>query len=247
MSWIKRIAYYFCIACKPRKSKTVRYAFSLTFIAAAALSAAALLIDTESYIRIESSEKTIESGKTFAVDVYAGAHVPVNAVNISLSYPEDQVTVSGIDVGRSVITIWAQDPYVDGDTVVLQGGTFRKGFLGEHLIATINFKALHSGRAEFSIADIDLLAGDGTGDSVSVTDLDQNSLAVYVANEDGSLEGVVDFKISTDIDGDGNVGFDDVQTFMSAWSSRVVLYDFNDDSKMNFTDFAIILANSFTR
>ena len=215
------------------------------FTAAAFLSAAALLFDDVSYLRLESSKKTVEAGESFLLRVYVGAHVPVNAVDVTIQYPQDEVKINSIDVGESVISIWAQDPYVDGDTVVLRGGTFRKGFLGEHLVATINAEAVETGVAEFATADITLLAGDGSGSEVTVSSLGEESTTLFVTSTDGTIDGDFTLQINTDIDGDGSVGLDDVNDFMAAWQNRNVIYDFNNDNRMNFTDFAIILSDSF--
>lgn len=246
MFW-KRLLYRFCVVCRPNRSRTIQYAFPLVFVAAAFLGAAALLFEDSSYIRIEASTAEVAAGERFEIDVYAGAHVPVNAVDVTLTFPPDKVKVLGIDTGESVITLWTQQPYVENNQVILRGGTFRKGFLDEHLIATINAEAIKSGKALFSATEITLLAGDGTGKKVKITKSGKESLAVRVINNEGALDSNIELLIATDIDGDGDVGLDDVQAFMKAWSSQNILYDFNNDRKMTFVDFAIILADSFFR
>ncbi len=245
MIYLKRILYFFCSNCRPNKSRTVRFAFPLAFVAASLLGAAALLHEGKSYIRVESSTQSVTAGQTFEIKVFAGAHVPVNAVDIAVSFPKNQIKINTIDTGESVITIWTQDPYVEGNKVIMRGGTFRKGFLGEHEIATINATAIESGKAEFSVADHMLLAGDGSGSEVAVSTAGNESVTLFVSNTDGTIGGNVEVSISTDINGDGDVGLDDVASFMSAWRDKDQFYDFNKDRKMNFTDFAIILSDSF--
>lgn len=245
MIWLKRIWYRTYRHLQPGKARTIRHTFAVPFLAAVALGAAVLLYEDESYIRIATDEPSVAAGEAFTISVYAGAHTSVNAVDLSLQYPEDRVEVRGIDVGESVISIWTQDPYVDGDRIILRGGTFRRGFVGEHLIAKINFTAKESGVADFSIDELTLLAGDGTGNTVEVKRNDEESLAVVVQNEDGSIAADVGVIFVTDIDGNGEVTLADVQTFMAAWSRKEYVYDFNQDNRMNFTDFAIILADSF--
>ena len=245
MKYLKRLLFGVCVACRPNRSRTVRLAFPLVFVAATFLGAAALLHKDQSYLRIESSTEFVNAGESFSVDVFAGAHVPVNAVDIKISFSDTQVEVEGIDVGESVITLWAQDPYIKNDEVILQGGTFRRGFVGEHLIATINLEAKESGTARISADEVTFLAGDGSGNEVTVSDSGEDSLTLFVRNTNGSIEGDVKIEITTDIDGDGEVGLDDVNAFMSAWRKKNIVYDFNNDRRMNFTDFAIILSDSF--
>lgn len=255
MKYLKRILYRFCVTCRPHGSRTVRYAFSFTLSALVFMGAAALLTDDTSYIRISTTNSTVSAGEFFSVNVYAGAAVPVNTVDIAIQFPEDQIEIEGIDTGESVITIWAQDPYVEGGTIYLQGGTFRKGFLGEHLIANINARARESGVAKFTVDDTRLLAGDGSGRAVTIDETGYESLTMYVdvtpENTDsgifgaGTLQGNLTVGIYTDINGDGEVNMNDIVSFMSAWRNKNTKFDFNNDGKMSFVDFGIILADSF--
>lgn len=253
MKFFQRLFYNVCVTCRPNKSRTVRYAFPLAFTALAFMGAAALLTENSSYIKISTTNRSVTAGELFSVDVYASAAVPVNTVDIAVQFPKEQIEIKGIDTGESVITIWTKDPYVEGDAVILQGGTFRKGFLGEHLIATINARAKESGTAKFTVDQSRFLAGDGRGTTVTIEDAGYESLTMYVdvepdandAEAAGTLGGTVTVGIYTDINGDGNVDMNDILSFMSAWRSKTVAYDFNGDGRMSFVDFAIILADSF--
>jgi len=230
---------------KRTRVRTIRHTFSIATVAVVSLVAALLLSDDASYIRLETPKTAVMAGEGFVVAVYAGAHVPVNAVDIAVQFPADQVILKGVDTGESVISLWAQDPYVEGDRVILQGGTFRRGFVGEHLIATLNFEARQDGQAQFSIADTTLLAGDGSGNQV--TTVNDTPILVVTVGERGTLDAAVALDFKTDIDGDGDVSLTDVQTFVAAWRAKRWVYDFNADGQMNFTDFAIILAHTFLR
>jgi hypothetical protein len=257
MNIFREIIYFFCTSCRPQKSATVRYAFPLVFAVAALLGAAAVVTSGKSYIHIESSMSSLRAGETFQIHVYAYAQVPVNAVDISLEFPKDQIKILGIDTGESVITLWTQDPYVENNKVILRGGTFRRGFKGDHLIATINAQAIETGLAQVSVENVQLLAGDGTGAQVAVAKNDENSTTLYIEDasadlaattDDGlNLQATASIVLITDIDGDGAVTLTDISRFMAAWSSRSVTYDFNGDGKMSFRDFGIILADSFFR
>jgi len=140
----------------------------------------------------------------------------------------------------------------ENGTVFLRGGTFRRGFVGEHLIATVNAVATDSGVADIEITEYLLVAGDGTG---NVVDVDQDNITdstVFIADESGSFEeaelsGRIAITINTDVDSDGEVDLVDVSRFMAAWFDRDIIYDFNSDGTMSFADFSIILADSFRR
>ena len=260
MNLIKKIIYTLCAPCHPNRSATVRFAFPLVFAFTALIGTAALLDSSGSYIHIESSTQTVKAGESFTIDVFAFAHVPVNAIDIKLRFPKEYVEIQGIDTGESVITLWTQEPIVENDTVILRGGTFRKGFRGDHKIATINAVAVETGLAQISVGEVLLLAGDGSGSKVAVTPNDDTSRTVYIADATGqfpdgtpadtgsvALQGNVTILVVTDIDNDGQVTLTDISRFMAEWRSRGVVYDFNGDGQMTFRDFGIILAHYFLR
>lgn len=231
------------------KSRTVKTMFSFSILGVLILLGANAITSREvSYIRLEADKDVIQAGERFSLDIYAFAHVPVNAVDVTLRFEEGVVDVLSVDRGQSVLTIWTEDPVVQKDRVVLRGGTFRNGFVGEHKIATIDLKANQSGESEFFAANVSLLAGDGRGTPVAVAESNDSSLNLYIYDENESPENIgIDVAVSivTDIDGDGNVSLKDVSSFMGAWSSRSKVYDFNGDGQMSFKDFSIILADAF--
>lgn len=232
-----------------KKNSTVKAMFSFSFLGMLLmLGAAAITNNAVSYVRLQTDQTVIQAGQQFSLDVFAYAHVPVNAVDVTLRFEPDAVEVLGVDKGQSVLTIWAKEPLIEKDRVTLSGGTFRKGFIGEHKIATINLKAKKSGESQFFAANVMLLAGDGKGTPVSVAEADDSSINLYVYDENDSPENIgVDVAVSiiTDIDGDGNVSLKDVSAFMGAWSSKTRVYDFNGDGRMSFKDFSIILSDVF--
>ena len=257
MSVFKKITYFFCPWCNTSKSITVRYAFPMFFTFAAFLGAVALLSSTKTYVHLESSVQSLHAGETFQIMVYVSASVPVNAVDISLSFPKEQIAITGIDTGESVITLWTQEPKVENNKVLLTGGTFRKGFIGNHLIATINAKAIETGLAKFNVDNVLLLAGDGSGSKVTVAKTGAEVATLFISKDEKvpttnqppaiGIKSTASIVIITDIDGDGKVTLADISRFMSAWSTQATIYDFNGDGTMSFRDFGIILADSFRK
>lgn len=257
MSWYRSILYVFCSTCRQRKSRTVRYAFPFVLGALAIVGAVTVTSDDQTIVEVESSKANVRAGETLELDVYVTAHKPVNAVDISVAVPTAQLEVMGIDVGESVITLWTEDPYTEDGTVFLRGGTFRKGFLGRHLIATINARAKETGLAYVTVTDSLLLAGDGDATEITAAANPSEEVKLYIAQEDGTFlsgdeaggtfEASAEVKIVSDIDGDGNVTLQDISQFMAGWRSQTTIYDFNNDGRMTFTDFAIILAHSFLK
>lgn len=247
MKYIRHwLAWIFPTAVR-HNSRTVRYAFSFMFVFAAIASLAAVVATDASYVRLEVSAQEVLKDSQFTVTVYAFAHVPVNAVDVALQFPEATVEVLGIDRGESVITLWTEDPYVENNKVYLSGGTYQKGFLGEHVIAKIRLQAKEAGKADFLVEDLRLLAGDGRGTQVkTVAGAGTVSAFIYDENTDPAIiAGAAELILITDIDNDGRISLRDISMFMSAWAGQGQVYDFNNDSRMTFRDFSIILASYF--
>ena len=233
-----------------RSSGTVRYMFPAMIGIAALMGAAVITSDEFSYIRLSTSQTAIAENDRFAIDVYAFAHEPVNAVDITLQFEPDSVEVLEVDRGQSVITIWTQDPIIENDKVILRGGTFRRGFIGEHKIATVELKAIKLGNNTLKAEDVILLAGDGLGTPVSTNDAGNSMVNLYVYDKDTNPDGIdvnIEVRIVTDIDGDGEVTLKDISAFMASWSKRDFAYDFNGDGRMTFRDFSILLGDFFLR
>jgi hypothetical protein len=234
---------------RPHRSvSTVHYMFPLIAVGLS-MFGATYLAGGSSYVILTPSPAYVEAGQQVEILVEAVAHTPVNAVDIEVSFPGDQLKVLGVDKGGSVITLWTNEPKIEGNRVTLQGGVYRKGFLGRHTIARITARAVNEGNADVLVRNSAFLAGDGKGTPVSINATDNKKAAVRVGtgapNTTTTLSGKVAVAVFTDIDGDKDVDLGDIQAFMAAWRSGAKVYDFSGDGRMTFRDFAIILSDSF--
>ena len=246
---LPKIKWFKFIVPRSNESKTVRYMFPVFFSALAILGASVISSNDSSYLKLTPSKTVVMTGEVFSIDIFAYAHVPVNALDVKIDFSPGSVEIIGVDKGQSVLTIWSQEPKIESNTISFGGGTYRRGFIGEHLVATINVKALRSGKTEFAIQEANLLAGDGKGTPVTVSREAKNIKQSFIINdqnsEPGKISAELGMKINADIDGDGKVTLKDISSFMGAWYAGSKTYDFNNDKKMNFVDFSIILAKSF--
>jgi hypothetical protein len=207
---------------------------------------ASVVGSSKSSIILETKQSQSAPDETFFIAVYAVANTPVNAVSLSIAYPEDKIEVLGIDRGESVITLWTSEPRVENGAVLLEGGTYRKGFVGKHLIATIRAKARATGEIVFSTTEANLLAGDGKGTEINAKIGEESQLRLKIAEStDGTLEAGAVVLLVSDVNADGKVSLDDISIFMAEWVKQNNRYDFNNDGAMTFKDFSILLANYF--
>lgn len=225
----------------------VKFAFPLVIITALFAGFASVVTENSSYVTVRTDARNVTRDQQFNIDILVTTHVPVNAVDLVISYPENTMHIDSIDTGTSVITLWTEQPYAKNGSIFLRGGTFRKGFIGEHRIARIQATAVESGEAHIFVKNTQLVAGDGKGTSVSVSSSAQNEARITVTGADGVITGEASISIVTDTDGDGDVDLADISAFMKAWFTKGSTYDFNGDGKMTFRDFSILLAESFLR
>lgn len=227
---------------------TVHYAFPLVLFATIFASLASVVSEGDSYITLRANSESVVETNSFYVDVGVFAHQPVNAVDLTITYPEDLVFVEAVDVGTSVITLWTETPYAKDGKIHIRGGTFRKGFIGEHPVARIKVRGDKSGVARLVLDDSQLIAGDGKGTEIPAIAADGLSeVRVAILAVDGSVAGAEKTPILTDTNRDGKVDITDLSVFMSAWFTRGSTYDFDDDGEMTLTDFSILLAETFSR
>ena len=230
------------------RATTVRYMFPAVLGAVAIMGALSISATSNSFVILQTEIQAVESGELFEMKILTSAHTPVNAVDITVQFPKDKLEVFSVDRGQSVLTIWTEDPVVTAKTVRFSGGTFRRGFIGKHEIATINFRALEPGQYKVRVSDATLVAGDGTGSEVLVTSQPAETIALFNFDENTPPEAIkvaVASNLVTDVNNDGRVTLQDISAFMGAWSNQSRMFDFDRDGKMTFRDFSIILADYF--
>ena len=243
--WVEKIKKY--LHRQDRKG-TVRFMFPAVASIAAILGASLITSTDASYVSLNLSDTMVKAGDRFSVDIYAYANTAVNAVNLTLNFDGDKISVAEVDRGQSVVTVWTKDPTVEKNRVLFSGGTYRRGFIGKHKIASVDFLAKQSGTVKLSVSDVLFLAGDGEATPVPTSEVLDSTADVYVygQNEDPSkIKIEIKKSLVTDLDGDGKVTLKDISAFMGAWSNKNKFYDFNGDNKMTIRDFSIILANYF--
>jgi hypothetical protein len=223
---------------------TVRYAFPLIVVTTVFAGLAAVITENSSYVTIRTDTEKVVKDQQFTIDVSVTAHVAVNAVDLVISYPKDKLVIDGIDTGTSVITLWTEEPYARDGSIYLTGGTFRRGFMGTHTIARIKAHATEAGEARILLKETQLVAGDGKGSEVVIAN-SINEVKIAISGTEGIIKGKATISVVSDIDGDGDVDLKDISAFMAAWFTKGSTFDFNGDGKMTFSDFSILLAESF--
>lgn len=244
---------YFVFRFRRQQQNPVRRLFAASFLATLMIGfvATVALSEDDSRLLLKTDDDTVVVGERFYIDVFVDAATPVNAVDVELQYPDGLLDVDALRVGESVLTIWTEPPAADDGVITLRGGTFRRGFSGQHRIMSIAARATAPGVIRLRPEDVTFLAGDGTGDQVRLDVRSHDTLRVYAVSESDidrprivGLDSTTGERL-TDLNGSGGVTMQDISIFMAAWNDRSIVYDFNGDGKMTFRDFSILLADFF--
>lgn len=232
---MKSLYYIIRDRLKRRRQYTIRYTFSFFLAIALVMGFANVITKSQPSLTLSTSASSVQVGEIFFVDVFAEVFEPVNAVHIEITFDPALLQIVAIDKTQSVLSLWTNEPLVKDNTIVLEGGTFRRGFVGRHKITQLEVKVLAPGIAEFATRKIEYLAGDGTGRRLQAG----LTNTVRVATRDSSF---VDLTGVAKIDVAGVVTLREVSIFMADWASQGYVHDFNNDGKMNFIDFSILLS-----
>ncbi len=140
--------------------KAAVFATACLFLFPSAASAASLYLSP--------ANGTYKVGQTFTVGVYVNSDQAVNAYSGTITFPEDQVEVTGL-AKTGITSLWVQDPsYSNGrGTANFEGIVLNPGFTGNGgKIITLTFKAKKAGTVPVRFTDGTVLANDGEGTNI---------------------------------------------------------------------------------
>ena len=137
-------------------------------------------------IKIESDFSNLHVGDIFTTDVIVDTeNQTLNAIETSITFPDDVLEYVSSDDGDSMISLWIQKPtHLDSDTIILSGIT-PGGFIQDNVkILSLTFKVLHEGQGNIENTNTKLLINDGLGTEASVK---QQNLHLSVAEGNSSI------------------------------------------------------------
>ncbi len=163
-----------------KKVIVISAVFAICFIALLPPSAKAATIN------LVTSQNIFNIGDKFSVDVKIDSeNAGVNAVQATIKFPADILSVTSTDKTNSVFNFWLQDPTVNnnaGTVTFVAGATV--GFTGKSLEAfRIFFVVKGAGQANISLTDGAITASDGSGSNVLTA---MNGLQITIATTQGT-------------------------------------------------------------
>ncbi len=200
---------------------------------------------------------TIEVGKTTKIDLNINARIPINAVGITVTFPQDTLEIVGFSKEKSFLDLWTEETAIKEDLgeVHFSGGTIRQGGLvGTSTALTITVRAKKSGQAKLSFGSAEVFASDGKGMSVeneaqeltiTIPEAPKTASASAGNGEGGGGGGTPEHPLprSADLNGDGIVNIIDVSILIvrmfGAYDPR---YDLDMDGTISIADLSVLLS-----
>ena len=194
-----------------------------------------------------SNNNSIRVGEVLAVDVNVNTATFINAVGVTILFPQDLVEVVGISKEKSFLDLWTEETKISEESgeVHFSGGTLREGGLGGVGTAlTVTLRAKKSGDVVLSFSDVEIFKHDGLGETLPIT---QRALTFSIIDAPSPASAAprnvaVEIQNShpADFNENGPASLLDMSILtlhlFGPYSPR---YDLNRDGKLNLSDLSV--------
>lgn len=217
---------------------------------------------SEAKMYITPATRTVTPNSEFALDIHTSTGTTtVNAVQAVLSYPADKLDFVRIDGTGSAFEIEAPSSGGSGKVTVARGNITPVS--GDKLLAKVVFKA----KSGTGAATLQLIEGTQILDAVNNQDV-ITALAEEVAGANITIQSSSTpppqpptpptppgtpptpppsppgpGPKSGDLNGDGDINFEDLSRLLLKWGTTDTEADLNSDGKVNIYDLSILLTN----
>ncbi len=122
-----------------------------------------------SSVNLQFSKKTIDVGEKVTLNVKLSADEYINALALTLNFPDDILEVENISMGNSIIGAWVEPPKMISNGEIKMSGIVPGGFVGESgQLFSINFKSKEKGIVSIYLSGVEALKNDGSGNNAYV-------------------------------------------------------------------------------
>lgn len=190
-------------------------------------------------------EQEIRVGEALDMTVNLNAKTPINVVGMTLVVPP-QVEIVGVSTDDSFIDLWTEDVVINkvGGEIRLSGGTLAKGGVTDiHPVLSFSVRAQEAGEVEFSFKDVEVLAHDGSGETVP-TELRAFSRLVVSDPKTTDANGQTDeIARSINFDGENGITLTDfsilLKHLLGPYDTR---FDLNQDGLLSLPDLSVFFS-----
>lgn len=203
---------------------------------------------------------TFNVDDNFSVDLRVNTSAAIASVKAYLNFDYSFISVTDIDITDSAFSVWWENTYNNSTgEIQLQASMPSPGFIGDGLIAKINFLAINSGTANVTYDSVSLVL---KPDDTNILNLTRSAEASFIISSppppppnggggggDGSgtpppSNGIVPPpSIIGDFNNDGKINIYDLSILLSNWKTTKAEYDLNQDGKIDIFDLSILFSN----
>lgn len=176
----------------------------------------------------------MEEGTILPIELRVNAMTNINALGGAISYPRGAMSIENVDIDRSIVDLWAEEPYPSNSTgrLAFSGGILTDGgFSGNARVLAFNTLARQSGRLMFTIENGMLLARDGKGTNHFVP---VDPLLLYVRKAGAP---------TPDINNDAVLSLADLNAlYLATFRAYQPRYDLDQDGRVDWSDVRALIA-----
>lgn len=176
----------------------------------------------------------VEEESTLPIELRVNAMTNINALGGAISYPRGAMSIENVDIDRSIVDLWAEEPYPSNSTgrLAFSGGILTEGgFSGNARVLSFNALARQSGRMVFTVEGGMLLARDGKGTNHFVP---VDPLFIYVRKMGAP---------TPDVNNDGTLTLADLNAlYLATFRGYQARYDLDLSGKVDWSDVRALIA-----
>lgn len=186
---------------------------------------------------VPEDTRFVEVGESVTLHVIANTSEPVNVIGADIHIPNDTLKLDEIDREGTIIDLWTQEPHTEdlGETtrISFSGGIVSDtGLLGDAIVLSFSVTPHASGTATVYYEDVEMLAHDGTGRTVSCG---HHPVTLTIRDAETPSPDVNDDKVVNLFD----LGIVSSRLFL-AYNS---IYDLNQDGRVTLSDLFVVIEN----
>lgn len=122
-----------------------------------------------SNVDLRFDKKTIDIGEKVTLSVKLSADEYINAIALTLNFPEDILEVENISTGNSIIAAWIEPPKMISNGEIKISGIVPGGFVGENgQLFSVNFRSRDKGMVSIYLSGVEGLKNDGLGSNAYI-------------------------------------------------------------------------------
>ncbi len=136
------------------------------------------------FLYFEGPSSSIAPESYFTASIFLYSKDPVNAFDLKIVFPQDQLKFLSFDNADSIVDLWqAAHVFPEGGSIQLTGALF-KSFSGEKgQIVKISFQAIKEGDVKISFEKSNIYLADGKGEEISADNQPMVFSVIKISNQ----------------------------------------------------------------